>query len=67
MRNLKHSPSAVLVLAPLAGTAALATTTPAMKTTASAARVLTDGELYLDWNNDGNGYGRHQFAASPIV
>ncbi|MFH8991389.1 hypothetical protein [Streptomyces sp. NPDC017940] len=42
-------------------------TTPVMKTKVGAARVLTDGELYLDWNNDGNGYGHHQFAASPVV
>ncbi|MFE7272464.1 hypothetical protein [Streptomyces sp. NPDC057623] len=42
-------------------------TTPVMKTKVGAARVLTDGELYLDWNNDGNGYGRHQFTASPVV
>ena len=42
-------------------------TTPVMKTKVGPARVLTDGELYLDWNNDGHGYGRHQFTASPVV
>ncbi|MBC9719220.1 hypothetical protein H9Y04_42585 [Streptomyces sp. TRM66268-LWL] len=42
-------------------------TTPVMKTKVGSAPVLTDGELYLDWNNDGNGYGRHQFTASPVV
>jgi hypothetical protein len=28
---------------------------------------LGDGELHLDWNNDGKGYQTHKFSASPVV
>ncbi|MFD1829880.1 hypothetical protein ACFSJS_09400 [Streptomyces desertarenae] len=32
-----------------------------------SARGLGDGELRLDWNNDGDGYRTHRFSASPVV
>lgn len=30
-------------------------------------KALADGELHLDWNNDGRGYWKHLFTASPVV
>ncbi|WP_052868775.1 hypothetical protein [Streptomyces niger] len=40
--------------------------TPTYKTTIGK-YALTDGTLYLDWNNDGHGYRGTAFAASPRV
>ncbi|MEH0658476.1 hypothetical protein QA860_12180 [Streptomyces stelliscabiei] len=42
-------------------------TTPVLSYTIGSARGLADGELHLDWNNDGKGYGKHLFSASPTV
>ncbi|MCP3821404.1 hypothetical protein NLX86_25900 [Streptomyces sp. A3M-1-3] len=42
-------------------------TTPVLSYTIGSGRGLADGELHLDWNNDGKGYWKHQFSASPAV
>ena len=42
-------------------------TTPTVSYKIGSARALADGELHLDWNNDGKGYAKHQFSASPAV
>ncbi|MFD5128979.1 hypothetical protein [Streptomyces olindensis] len=42
-------------------------TTPVLSYTIGSSRALADGELHLDWNNDGRGYWTHQFSASPAV
>ncbi|PIM71271.1 hypothetical protein CTU88_14150 [Streptomyces sp. JV178] len=42
-------------------------TTPVLSHTIGSSRALADGELHLDWNNDGRGYWKHPFAASPTV
>ncbi|MDX2826473.1 hypothetical protein Sipo8835_12540 [Streptomyces ipomoeae] len=31
-----------------------------------AGKGYSDGTLYLDWSDDGHGYQRHDFAASPV-
>jgi hypothetical protein len=42
-------------------------TTPVLSYTIGSSRGLADGELHLDWNNDGRGYWKHLFNASPAV
>ena len=42
-------------------------TTPVLSYKIGSSKGLADGELYLDWNNDGKGYWKHQFSASPRV
>ena len=42
-------------------------TTPVLSYAIGSSRALADGELRLDWNNDGRGYWKHLFSASPTV
>ncbi|WP_338676800.1 hypothetical protein V1460_30400 [Streptomyces sp. SCSIO 30461] len=42
-------------------------TTPVLSYPIGSAKGLGDGELLLDWNNDGKGYEKHLFTASPVV
>jgi hypothetical protein len=42
-------------------------TTPVLSYAIGSSRALADGELHLDWNNDGRGYWKHLFSASPTV
>ncbi|MEV3990553.1 hypothetical protein AB0J57_16755 [Streptomyces sp. NPDC049837] len=42
-------------------------TTPVLSYNIGSSRGLADGELYLDWNNDGKGFGKHLFSGSPTV
>ncbi|MFF9040511.1 hypothetical protein ACF090_34170 [Streptomyces sp. NPDC014892] len=42
-------------------------TTPVLSYAISSSHALADGELRLDWNNDGRGYWKHLFSASPTV
>ncbi|MCX4531047.1 hypothetical protein [Streptomyces sp. NBC_01669] len=40
-------------------------TTPVIKYTAGSGRYLADGNIQLDWNNDGKSYRTTLFSASP--
>ncbi|MFF4699960.1 hypothetical protein [Streptomyces chattanoogensis] len=42
-------------------------TTPTITYKAGHSKALGDGELRLDFNNDGAGYSTHLFTASPVV
>ncbi|NEB01963.1 hypothetical protein [Streptomyces sp. SID13726] len=41
--------------------------TPVLSYKAGSGKHLADGELHLDWNNDGRSYRTHLFSASPAV
>ncbi|MEU8482377.1 hypothetical protein [Streptomyces sp. NPDC048641] len=42
-------------------------TTPVLKYTAGSGRYLADGNIQLDWNNDGKSYRTTLFSASPTA
>jgi hypothetical protein len=42
-------------------------TTPVLSYRIGSSRGLADGELHLEWNNDGKGSWKHPFSASPVV
>ncbi|MEU6373459.1 hypothetical protein [Streptomyces sp. NPDC046909] len=42
-------------------------TTPTLSYKIGSSKGLGDGELHLNWNNDGKGDRNYQFSASPVV
>lgn len=69
MHTLKRSPSTAVILAALIGTDTLATATTASAASyhcKTSTRSVHAAAYQGFWADEGTGYGRHQFATSPV-